>query len=209
MSDRAPDRISLDHAPDAWDFIFKLLIVGDSAVGKTSLLLRFCDATFSDVYISTIGVDFKVKTSRVEGKVIKLQIWDSAGQERFRSITSSYYRNTHGILMVYDITDLRSYENIKNWLDEVHRYAKKDVRTMLVGTKSDMANKRAVKEELSKAFAEENAMPFIETSAKANLNVEECFQKIAVVIMNHVVPPAPAPVVNLPAPVPPRSCCGS
>jgi len=192
---------------------YKLLIIGDSAVGKTCLLLRFSDSTFSEGYISTIGVDFKVKTIRVNGKEVKLKIWDSAGQERFRSITSSYYREAHGILLVYDITDTPSYNNIPKWLDEVHRYVpqEKKVVKMLVGTKSDLTLKRTVTEEVPKAFARSQLppMPFIETSAKANLNVEECFQTIADAIMNQGAPP-PSPVVgNLPAPNPPRRCCGS
>merc|ERR1712159_656276 len=99
-----------------YDYLFKLLLIGDSGVGKSCLLFRFADDTYQESYISTIGVDFKIRTVELEGKTIKLQIWDTAGQERFRTITSSYYRGAHGIIVVYDVTDQESFNNVKTWL---------------------------------------------------------------------------------------------
>ena len=107
-------------SPD-YDYLFKLLLIGDSGVGKSCLLLRFADDTYTESYISTIGVDFKIRTIELEGKTVKLQIWDTAGQERFRTITSSYYRGAHGIIVVYDVTDESTFANVKQWLQENER----------------------------------------------------------------------------------------
>jgi len=131
------------HQPE-YDHLFKLLLIGDSGVGKSCLLLRFADDTYAESYISTIGVDFKIKTVSLDGQTIKLQIWDTAGQERFRTITSSYYRGAHGIIVVYDVTDGESYTNVKQWLEEIQRYACEGVNKLLVGNKCDLANKRVV-----------------------------------------------------------------
>jgi len=164
---------------DASDYLFKLLLIGDSGVGKSSLLLRFADDTFTESYISTIGVDFKIRTVQLEGKTVKLQIWDTAGQERFRTITSSYYRGAQGIIIVYDVTDKDSFNNVKQWLHEIDRYASEDVKKLLVGNKSDLDDKR----ETTYAEAEEEAknlrMQFLETSAKNSTNVEKAFMAMA------------------------------
>ncbi|XP_028565672.1 ras-related protein Rab-35 isoform X2 [Lacerta agilis] len=104
-----------------YDHLFKLLIIGDSGVGKSSLLLRFADNTFSGSYITTIGVDFKIRTVEINGEKVKLQIWDTAGQERFRTITSTYYRGTHGVIVVYDVTSAESFVNVKRWLHEINQ----------------------------------------------------------------------------------------
>jgi Ras-related protein Rab-1A len=173
-------------AATEYDYLFKLLLIGDSGVGKSCLLLRFADHTYTDSYISTIGVDFKIRTIELDGKTIKLQIWDTAGQERFRTITSSYYRGAHGIIVVYDVTDQESFTNVKQWLNEIERYASHDVQKLLVGNKCDLTSKKAVTMETAKAFAEKVEMPFLETSAKAATNVEKAFLTMAAEIKNTI-----------------------
>ncbi|GMH81560.1 hypothetical protein TrVE_jg3128 [Triparma verrucosa] len=165
-----------------YDYLFKLLLIGDSGVGKSCLLLRFADDTYTESYISTIGVDFKIRTIELDGKTIKLQIWDTAGQERFRTITSSYYRGAHGIIVVYDVTDAESFNNVKQWLHEIDRYACENVNKLLVGNKIDLAapdKKRVVTTEAGKEFSEELRIEFLETSAKTSVNVESAFMTMA------------------------------
>ena len=156
-----------------YDYLFKLLLIGDSGVGKSCLLLRFADHTYTESYISTIGVDFKIRTIELDGKTIKLQIWDTAGQERFRTITSSYYRGAHGIIIVYDVTDLESFTNVKQWLNEIERYASEGVNKLLVGNKCDLVQRKQVDYGQAKDFADRLEMSFIEASAKASTNVEK------------------------------------
>eukprot|EP01087_Luapelamoeba_hula_P023862 TRINITY_DN8885_c0_g1_i1.p1 TRINITY_DN8885_c0_g1~~TRINITY_DN8885_c0_g1_i1.p1 ORF type:complete len:200 (+),score=37.87 TRINITY_DN8885_c0_g1_i1:94-693(+) len=165
-----------------YDYLFKILIIGDSGVGKSALLVRYCDDTFNDTFISTIGVDFKIKTIEVEGKNIKLQIWDTAGQERFRTITSSYYRGSHGVILVYSVVDRASFSNVEKWVLEVDRYATNNVKKLLVGTKSDLANQRVVPTEEGQALAEKLKIPVLETSAKTSTNVNEAFLRMAMEI---------------------------
>jgi len=174
-----------------YDYLFKLLLIGDSGVGKSCLLLRFADDTYTESYISTIGVDFKIRTIELEGKTIKLQIWDTAGQERFRTITSSYYRGAHGIIVVYDVTDQESFNNVKQWLQEIERYACETVNKLLVGNKSDLTTKKVVDWTTAKEYADSLAIPFLETSAKNATNVEQAFMTMAAEIKNRVGPPAP------------------
>ena len=173
-------------AATEYDYLFKLLLIGDSGVGKSCLLLRFADHTYTESYISTIGVDFKIRTIELDGKTIKLQIWDTAGQERFRTITSSYYRGAHGIIVVYDVTDAESFNNVKQWLAEIDRYASENVNKLLVGNKCDLVSKKAVNYETAKAFADKLEIPFLETSAKAATNVETAFLTMAAEIKNTV-----------------------
>ena len=127
-----------------YDYLFKLLLIGDTEVGKSCLMLRFTDDTYTESYISTVGVDFEIRTIELDGKTIKLQIWDTAGQERFRTITSSYYRGAHGIIVVYDVTDQESFYNVQQWLQEIDRYACENVNKLLVGNKCDLTTKKVV-----------------------------------------------------------------
>ncbi|XP_072956664.1 ras-related protein RABD1-like [Typha angustifolia] len=158
-----------------YDYLFKVLLIGDSSVGKSCLLLRFSDDSYVDSYISTIGVDFKIRTIELDGKTVKLQIWDTAGQERFRTITSSYYRGAHGIIIVYDVTEMESFNNVKQWLNEIDRYASDNVCKLLVGNKCDLVENKVVETEKAQAFADELGIAFLETSAKESINVEKAF----------------------------------
>jgi len=176
-----------------YDYLFKLLLIGDSGVGKSCLLLRFADDTYTESYISTIGVDFKIRTIELNGKTIKLQIWDTAGQERFRTITSSYYRGAHGIIVVYDVTDQVSFNNVKQWLQEIDRYACENVNKLLVGNKSDLVTKKVVDMNTAKEFADGLGIPFLETSAKNATNVEQAFILMATEIKNRMQATAQAP----------------
>ncbi|KAG8461316.1 hypothetical protein KFE25_010503 [Diacronema lutheri] len=169
-----------------YDYLFKLLLIGDSGVGKSCLLLRFADDTYTESYISTIGVDFKIRTIQLDGKTIKLQIWDTAGQERFRTITSSYYRGAHGIIVVYDVTDQESFNNVKQWLSEIDRYASETVNKLLVGNKSDLTSKKVVDYDVAKDFADGLQIPFLEASAKSAQNVEQAFLTMATEIKNRM-----------------------
>lgn len=162
-----------------YDYLFKLVLIGDSGVGKSCLLLRFADDAFTESYISTIGVDFRFRTVKIDGKTVKLQIWDTAGQERFRTITSAYYRGADGIIMVYDVTSQDSFEHVNDWLKEVNRYASEGTCKLLVGNKSDRTVDKAVTEETAKEFADELGIAFLETSAKSAKNVEEAFLTLA------------------------------
>ncbi|XP_019156198.1 PREDICTED: GTP-binding protein YPTM2-like [Ipomoea nil] len=169
-----------------YDYLFKLLLIGDSGVGKSCLLLRFADNSYLESYISTIGVDFKIRTVEQDGKTIKLQIWDTAGQERFRTITSSYYRGAHGIIVVYDVTDQESFNNVKQWLNEINRYASESVNKLLVGNKSDLTSQKVVATETAQAFADEIGIPFMETSAKNSSNVEQAFMAMTSTIKSRM-----------------------
>lgn len=171
---------------DRYDYLFKLLLIGDSGVGKSCLLLRFADNAYTDAYISTIGVDFKIRTVDIDGKNIKLQIWDTAGQERFRTITSSYYRGSHGIIVVYDVTDMDSFNNVKQWFQEIDRFATEGVVKLLVGNKCDAVDKKVVDYNVAKEFADSMGVQFLETSAKDSTNVEQAFLAMARQIKDHM-----------------------
>ncbi|XP_057312892.1 ras-related protein Rab-10-like [Hydractinia symbiolongicarpus] len=165
-------------AKKAYDYLFKLLLIGDSGVGKTCLLFRFSDDAFNTTFISTIGIDFKIKTVEVDGKKIKLQIWDTAGQERFHTITTSYYRGAMGIMLVYDITQEKTFDNIAKWLRNIDEHASEGVERMILGNKCDMEDKRMVNKEKGEGIAREHGIRFYETSAKDNICVEEAFMQL-------------------------------
>ncbi|KDD73539.1 Ras family protein, partial [Helicosporidium sp. ATCC 50920] len=148
-----------------------------SSVGKSCLLLRFAEDSFTSTFITTIGIDFKIKKVLIDGKWVKLQIWDTAGQERFRTITSAYYRGAMGIVLVYDVTDEASFSNIRNWMRNIEQHASEGVMRVLVGNKSDVGeSRRAVPYSRGQALADEYRIPFFETSAKSGQNVDDVFQ---------------------------------
>ncbi|KAK1403594.1 Ras-related protein RABE1c [Heracleum sosnowskyi] len=168
------------EAPPNYDYLIKLLLIGDSGVGKSCLLLRFSDDSFNTNFITTIGIDFKIRTIERDGKRMKLQIWDTAGQERFRTITTAYYRGAMGILLVYDVTDEASFNNIKNWISNIEQHASDNVNKILIGNKADMDESlRAVPTSKGQQLADEYGIKFFEASAKTNTNVEEVFSSIA------------------------------
>lgn len=171
----------------SYDFLIKLLMIGDSGVGKSCLLLRFSDDSFTTSFITTIGIDFKIKTIELDNKRIKLQIWDTAGQERFRTITTAYYRGAMGILLVYDITDDQSFLNIRNWIRNIEQHAAEHVNKILIGNKCDIEKSRAVTTERGQLLADEYEIKFFETSAKNDINVKEAFTSIAQDIKNRLM----------------------
>ncbi|KAF9584421.1 hypothetical protein BGW38_006510 [Lunasporangiospora selenospora] len=176
---------------DAYDFLFKIVLIGDSGVGKSNLLSRFTRGDFNLESKSTIGVDFGARTVQVEdGKMIKAQIWDTAGQERYRAITSAYYRGAVGALLLYDITQHGTYESVSRWLSEVREHADSNIIVMLVGNKSDLRHLRSIHTEEAKSFAVENGLMFIETSALDATNVDIAFtnllSEIYKVVTNHM-----------------------
>ncbi|KAI3403997.1 SEC4 [Candida oxycetoniae] len=175
----------------AYDMIMKLLLVGDSGVGKSCLLLRFVEDKFNPSFITTIGIDFKIRTIESKGKKIKLQVWDTAGQERFRTITTAYYRGAMGIILIYDVTDARSFENVQNWFQTVSQHANEEAQIFLVGNKCDDVENRQVSKEQGEELAHQLQIPFLEASAKSNENVEEIFHELAGIIQDkHVDEPA-------------------
>ena len=158
---------------------FKILLLGDSSVGKTCFLKRYIDDTFQDVYLSTIGFDYKYKCITLkEGKNIKLQIWDTAGQERFRTIAKSYYKGAHGIILMYDVTDQKSFDSIKKWLEQIKEEAPNKVSVLLVANKIDI-EKRIITKEDGENIAKSYDLDIYESSAKDNINVSEAFEDLA------------------------------
>lgn len=163
-----------------YDYLFKVLLVGDSGVGKSSLLLRFADNQYSESYMSTIGLDFKIRsiTNDITNKTSKLQIWDTAGQERFKTITSSYYRGSDGIILVFDITSRASFQHIDMWYSHIMRYVQHKFPMILVGNKCDQDINRQVSYNEANEYARLLGMPYMETSAKEDTHIEKCFQTL-------------------------------
>jgi Ras-related protein Rab-1A len=155
---------------------YKILILGDSKVGKSCFLTRYADKTYQEDYLSTIGMDYKIKNYELEnGDIIKLYIWDTAGQDRFRSITSNYYKGADGIILIYDITKQETFNNVRNWITSIKEEAPAKVVLILVGNKVDDEKNRAVPKSEGEKIADEYNLPFLECSAKSDINVTETF----------------------------------
>jgi len=182
--------------------IVRLLTLGDSGAGKSSLLLRYTQNEFTHEYMPTIGIDFRLKTIEARGRTIKVQVWDTAGQERFRTITHNYYRGAHGIALVYDVTNESSFQNIRKWIQDVHTYAEQSVNLVLIGNKCDLVAKKVVESSRGQALADEYDIRFFETSAKTDSNVEAAFTCLVEAVVDRMfsgssapAPPTQPPVV--------------
>ena len=162
------------------DCVYKVLLLGDSTVGKTCVLLKYTDKIFQETHMMTIGLDYRLKVMQLQsGKEVKLQIWDTAGQDRFRSITKNYYKGSHGIILIYDVTSLKTFENVKSWVSQIHEEISDKVVIYLVANKIDMDDLRKVTKEEGKKLAEELDVPFVETSAKTGENIDYIFSDIS------------------------------
>ncbi|KAF6170327.1 hypothetical protein GIB67_043017 [Kingdonia uniflora] len=168
------------------DYVFKIVLIGDSAVGKSQILSRFARNEFSLDSKATIGVEFQTRTLQIQNKSVKAQIWDTAGQERYRAVTSAYYRGAVGAMLVYDITKRQTFDHIPRWLEELRSHADKNIVIILIGNKSDLENQRAVPTEDAKEFAQKEGLFFLETSALEATNIETAFSTILTEIFNIV-----------------------
>ncbi len=175
------------------DTVYKVLLLGDSSVGKTCFLLRYCDRTFQEAHLSTIGLDYRLKTMTLKNnKNIKLQIWDTAGQDRFRALTKNYYKGANGIILIYDISTTQTFENVKVWINQIKEEANANVIIYLVGNKIDLPkDKRTVSEEEGQKLADEYKFLFKEASAKEGTNVNEIFQELVEKIDAETKPEVP------------------
>lgn len=189
LSDRRPgkteNKFAAENEADAmaaencYDYIFKVLFLGDSGSGKTSIVFRLASFETNNEIISTIGVDVRVKAIELQGKKIKLQLWDTAGQERFHSMTTLYYRGAMGIMLVYDITKEKTFEDISNWLRDIEEHADEDVEKMILGSRCHKEDERIVSKENGEQLAKEHDAQFFEVSAEENINIKEALYNLA------------------------------
>ena len=160
--------------------LYKILLLGDSSVGKSCLLLRYCDNSFQDAHLTTIGLDFRLKTIALEeNRKVKMQIWDTAGEDRFRAITRNYYKGANGILLIFDVTDKKSFEHVRDWVDRIREEGPEGIIIYLIGNKIDKENDRIISKEDGEKIAEEYKLKYFETSAKCSIGVEEVFTNLA------------------------------
>ncbi|CAH8530705.1 unnamed protein product [Schistosoma turkestanicum] len=171
-----------DAADQNFDYMFKLLIIGNSSVGKTSFLFRYADDSFTSAFVSTVGIDFKVKTIFRQDKRVKLQIWDTAGQERYRTITTAYYRGAMGFILMYDITNEESFNAVQDWVTQIKTYSWDNAQVVLVGNKCDLEMDRVVSVDRGRNLAHQLGLEFFEASAKENINVKNVFDRLVDII---------------------------
>lgn len=172
--------IILQHHTQPYDFVFKILLLGDSGVGKSTLLKQYIDHEFNNSYMTTIGIDYACKYFKLNNKAIKLAIWDTAGQERFRSITKAYFRGIQGVIIIYDVCDVESFEHIIYWLNLIHEYADdQHIKYFLIGNKCDLLNNRKISYEQGRKLADQYSCQFFETSAKYYNNIADAFYIVA------------------------------
>ncbi|XP_060064756.1 ras-related protein Rab-3-like isoform X2 [Ylistrum balloti] len=171
-----------DAADQNFDYMFKLLIIGNSSVGKTSFLFRYADDSFTSAFVSTVGIDFKVKTVFRQDKRVKLQIWDTAGQERYRTITTAYYRGAMGFILMYDVTNEESFNAVHDWCTQIKTHAWSNACVLLVGNKCDIEESRCVSTKSGEELAKDLGLEFFETSAKENINVKAVFERLVDII---------------------------
>ena len=186
-----------------YDALYKVIIVGNSCTGKSSILLRLCDNIFTESYLTTIGVDFKIRTFAVDNKKVKLQIWDTAGQERFHNIITSYFKGADAVVIVFDLTDIDSFNSIGNWVSEAQQYASAKSKRYLFGAKSDITDKRTISFEDASNMAKEFKMNYIEVSSKTGSNIQKAFTSLSGDLLHSIpneVKPTPKPQ---PSPIPP------
>ena len=161
------------------EFVFKILLLGDSEVGKSCFLMRYSDNVFVENYITTIGLDYKLKNVKLDsGKTIKVQLWDTAGQDKYRTIAKNYFKGSHGILLLYDITKQSSFNNIREWIQDIREEVSPKAIIFLIGNKIDLAEQRKISKEKGEELAEEYKIPFFEASAKSGENVDEVFKAL-------------------------------
>lgn len=168
------------------DYTIKIMLLGETEIGKTCLIQRYVSNSFGMNYITTIGIDFQLKYVEINGKNIKLQIWDTAGQECFKSITKNYFRTSHGFILAYDISNRKSFECVNEWLKQIRENGNKNIRIVLIGTKCDKEDERLVSIEEGEQLAKENKIQFFETSSKEEINISETFIHIATEILNSI-----------------------
>ena len=169
---------------EQFDLKVKIMLIGDSNVGKTSILKRFCKNIFSTSYISTVGIDFENKYIKIGKQTINLQIWDTAGQERYKVLSRNYYNNSDAFMIVYDITNLKSFESVTNWIEQIKENASENVKSILIGNKSDLEVKRKIKTEEGKNLANKININFYETSAQNGSNIEKAISDLVKEVIN-------------------------
>jgi len=190
-----------------YDHAFKLITLGNSGVGKTSLILRYCDSLFSPTFITSIGVDFKIKNLVVDDKRIRLNIWDTAGQERFRNITNSYIKGSNGVLMVYDITDRKSFIDVNQWIASINEHSSLTTPIIILANKSDMESTRQVTKTEGELLAKKYNLPFFEVSARKNTNISEAIEILVKNMLEKVKPISGGATISLDEKPTKKKCC--